>query len=177
MSQPVRISATIRDAWGIETSTVFSADADTSQEISALQSDVFALGLALDSITDGQITRLSCTIEMPIPIPASDMKTAPVAGSRVEQTGLLGFSATGSSKRYTAEIPALSNDPGVLVGDRIKLTPLYPVSEFVVTLFTTANLALTYTNEVYQPLIALTDAAVSTRKQRRQLQRSSFEVS
>src|ERR1039458_624808 len=113
---PVRISATIVDEWGIEASTALYATADDSQTLAGLDGEVSAFVTALDNSTDGVIKQARVTV---FPVLPTDIKAPAGAGSRVEQTGEIGFLATGSAKRYTAAIPALSNGATVLAADRI----------------------------------------------------------
>jgi len=174
--QPVVVSATIVDAWGIEASTAFYAQADDTQTVAALLVDAGNFYRALDATTDGYIKKVR--IEL-LPVLGTGgitgLATSPSGTSRVEQTGLLGFSATGSTKRYTAAIPALSDGATVLVGDRIVLTAIDPVG-VLIGLLTAAATVLKWCNEHNQQIAAFIDALVAFRKKRKQLQRSSFEV-
>lgn len=169
---PVRVSATIVDEWGIEASTAMYATANDAQTIAGLETEVNSWVSALDATTGGQIKQSRVTIFPTLP---TTIKATAVAGSRVEQTGELGFLATGSSKRYSAAIPALSNGATVLAVDRIVLTVSDPIP-LLILLLTTIGTVLSWANEHYQLLQKFVDAVVAYRKKRRQLQRSSFEV-
>lgn len=169
---PVRISATIVDEWGIEASTALYATADDTQTLAGLDGEVNAFVTALDNSTDGVIKQARVTIFPTLP---TSVKAAALAGSRVEQTGELGFLATGSSKRYSAAIPALSNGGTVLAADRIVLTVSDPIG-LLIRILTTLGTVLHWTNEHYQEIQKFLDALVAYRKKRKQLQRSSFEV-
>jgi len=169
---PVRISATIVDEWGIEASSVYYAQADDSKTIAAMVTEVDAFIVGLDGVTDGEIRAARVTI---LPALPGGIKTAAAAGSRVEQTGLLGFSATGTTKRYSAAIPALSNGNTVLSGDRIVLSGVDPVG-VLIAILTTVGTVLKWVNEHNQQIQDFIDALVAFRKKRKQLQRSSFEV-
>lgn len=169
---PVRVSATIVDEWGIEASTAMYATADDSQTLAGLDTEVNAWVTALDNATDGVIKQSRVTIFPALP---GGIKAAAAAGSRVEQTGELGFVATGSSKRYSASIPALSNGATVLAADRIVLTVADPIG-LLITILTTVGTVLHWCNEHYQQIQKFIDALVAYRKKRKQLQRSSFEV-
>lgn len=169
---PVRISATIVDEWGIEASTAFYAQADDSKTVAALGTEVHDFLVALDGTTDGALRRAEIVI---LPILPTAVKTAAAAGSRVEQTGLLGFSVTGANKRYSAAIPAISNGGTVLSGDRIVLTGADPVG-LLIAILTTIGTVLKWCNEHNQEIQNFIDALLSFRKKRKQLQRSSFEV-
>ena len=176
--QPVVVSATIVDAWGIEASAPFYAQADDAQTIAALLVEAGNFFRALDATTDGYIKKVRIEL-LPVlgtgPGDMTGLSTSPSGTSRVEQTGLLGFSATGSTKRYTAAIPALSDGATVLVGDRIVLTAIDPVG-VLIGLLTAAATVLKWCNEHNQQIVAFIDALVAFRKKRKQLQRSSFEV-
>jgi len=169
---PVRVSATIVDEWGIEASTAMYATADDTQTLAGLDTEVNAWVTALDNATDGVIKQSRVTIFPALP---GGIKAAAASGSRVEQTGELGFLAAGSSKRYSAAIPALSNGATVLAADRIVLTVSDPIG-ILIKLLTTVGTVLSWCNEHYQLIQKFVDALVAYRKKRKQLQRSSFEV-
>lgn len=169
---PVRVSATIVDEWGIEASTVFYAQADDSKTIADLGTEISSFLVGLDGVTDGELRAARITI---LPALPGGIKTAAATGSRVEQTGLLGFSVTGAAKRYSAAIPAISNGGTVLSGDRIVLTGVDPVG-VLIAILTTVGTVLKWVNEHNQQIQDFIDALVSFRKKRKQLQRSSFEV-
>lgn len=169
---PVRVSATIVDEWGIEASTAFYATADDTQTIAGLDTEVAAWVTALDGASDGVIKQARVTLFPALP---GGVKASAVAGSRVSQSGELGFLAAGSSKKYSASIPALSNDGTVLAADRIVLTVGDPVG-LLINLLTTVGTVLHWCNEHYQDIQKFVDAFVAIHKKRKQLQRSSFEV-
>lgn len=171
MSTSIQISARIRDALGTETSTLVYGQMDSTEDLASVQSLAQSILTALDGCTDGQITDAHVTL----PIVLTGMKTAATSISRVEQTGLLGFSATGSPKRFSLAIPAVAN--GIMNVDRIILTVGDPANILVTHLLNPAgNMTFNGCNAHNQTLTALVDASVSTRRYRRQLQRSSFEV-
>lgn len=170
--QPVVLSATIVDQWGIEASAPFYAQADDTKTIAALLTEADAFWTALDATTDGYIRRVRLELLPGVP---SGAKTAAATGSRVEQTGLLGFSASATNKRYSGAIPALSNGATVLAADRIVLTAIDPIG-LLVTILTTVGTVLKWCNEHNQQITNFLDALVAFRKKRKQLQRSSFEV-
>ena len=169
---PVRVSATIVDEWGIEASAPFYAQALDSQTIAALGVEVGNWATALDAVTAGYIKNIRLTLFPALP---GGVKTAAASGSRVEQTGLLGFLPTGTTKRYSAPVPAISNGATVMSGDRIVLTAIDPVG-LLIALLTTVGTVLRWCNEHNQQITQFIDAIVAFRKKRKQLQKSSFEV-
>lgn len=169
---PVRVSATLVDEWGISDSTAMFAQANDTQTIAAMDIELKNWLVALDAMSDGYIKDARLTLFPSLP---TSVKTAANSGSRVEQQGLLGFKATGSSKRYSAKVPALSNGGTVLSGDRIVLTAADPAANLIFIL-TTIGTVLNWCNEHYQQITDFVDALVAFHKKRKQLQRSSFEV-
>src|ERR1035437_2714728 len=165
MSTPIQISARIRDAWGTVANTLIYGQMDSTEELTsveALAQDVLG---ALDGCTDGVILDARITL----PVVLTGVKTAATAGSRVEQTGLLGFSATGSPRRFTLAIPSVRNDVTVMNADRIILTIGAPINLLVTHLLNPAgNMTFDGTNEHNQILIDLHDASVGYRKKRKQ---------
>jgi len=123
-------------------------------------------GFAADigALTDAGIERLSVTIsDVGFSTPATP------GGAAIEQTGMLNFNATGPvARRWALAIPAFSN--ARIIGDRINLTDVD--TEVVIAEFTNTN----YTNDHYQQITSLADAFLSFHRDRKQLQRSSFET-
>jgi|ERR1039458_2051270 hypothetical protein len=121
-------------------------------------------GFASDiaGVTDAAITRLSLSVEDPT-YSTANSGTAPI-----EQTGLLNFLTTGSTRRWSLAIPALKNSK--LIGDRINL------ADGAVTTLINDFTGGAFTNDHYQALTTFADALVSFRRDRKQLQRSSFET-
>ena len=97
------------------------------------------------------------------------------ARSRVEQTGVLNFNATGSDKRWGMGIPGLS--PNVMAEDRIDLGNSDVINLLqIMTGAINSGTGVAFTNSHNQPITDLADAFVSFHKTRKQLQRSSFET-
>ena len=120
-------------------------------------------GSGVQNISDGLVDRLSASI--------IDTAWVPTAvnsgGAPIEQTGVLNFNATGSPRRWGLAIPAYSNQR--LTGDRIDLGDADVA--LTIAVLTSGN----YTNDHYQTLTTFADALVSFRRDRKQLQRASFE--
>ena len=167
--QPIVVSATIVDSWGTEASAPVYALADDTKTLAAIVAEANSYFVALDGATDGFIRRVRLTIEPAVP---TGVKTAAVGtGAKVEQTGLLNFSASGTTKRYGFAIPAVSD--GALVADRLTLGS--GAIDTLTTLLLAVGTALEWANDHSQQILTLVDALVSFRKKRKQLQRSSLE--
>ena len=167
-----RFVAKIADEQAIEaltTSYVILDPTATQADITTLWQDWLT---DLDACTDGQIIASWYTVSPALP---GGLKSAPVTGSRVEQTGLLNFTATGSAQRYATAIPALSNGPTVVSGGKIVLTSGDPIPLFITLLLTGAAL-LQYTNDVQQSLVSLRDTLITFRLHNRQLAAASYET-
>jgi len=170
---PVRVSATISDEWGITASTDAYAQADDSQTVAVLVTSVNAFISALDAATSGQITASRVTI---LPALPGGVKTVPVAGSRVEQTGLLGFSSAGTNKKWSLNIPALSNATTVLSGDSMVVNVTTDPLGILIALLTTGVTLLKWANAHSQDIQAFIDALIGFHKKRKSLQRASRVV-
>ena len=169
------VSATVVDSWGTEASAPAYAFADSTQTLASIVTEAQAYVTALDGVTDGRITKMHIQIVPSLP---TGLKTGAVAtGAKVEQTGIVNFSTTGTSKRYGYAIPAVSD--AQLTGDRIDATVFGVAStgmDALLALLTGVYTALYWCNEHSQQIIAVRDAIVSFRKKRRQLGRSSLEA-
>jgi hypothetical protein len=170
----VRATLTIVDGLGTEASNAYYAEVDgAATTVADLLSTWGTLAQKVDAVVDGQIIRGEvCVIADPTTVTAPILKTTPAAGSRVEQTAVLNFSNTISSKRFGEAVPAVAD--ANISGGKINLTAGQPVP-LLVTFLTTASATLAWANSNQQTLVALVDAVLSFRKRRRQLSRSSFE--
>ena len=169
----IQLSATIRDAWGIEQSVQAYGLLDGTTTLDSLYLPFDKWITDLDAISAGQVTKGRLLIYPAMP---TGIKSSPDADSRVEQTGLFGFSVTGSDKRYTAAIPAIA--ASALIGDRIDLQSGagFTIWDDWGNQNGVGMFGLSFTNEYGQEIIICIDALVSFRKMRRQMRRSSFET-
>jgi hypothetical protein len=127
----------------------------------------------LDACIDGQITNVEVAMYPALP---EGIKSSPAAGSRVEQTGVLMFSATGDTHNSAMMIPSVSNSSTVTGGGKLVLTPGAPISEYVTLLTAGSTADLEWTNANSQALVALTSSLISFREYREQLGRRSRET-
>jgi hypothetical protein len=114
------------------------------------------------AVSDAGITRLSLSID-----DQEYSRSATPGGAPIEQIGLLNFAATGSARRWAQAIPAFSNSK--IVGSRINLSD--GAVSALIDDWTSGN----FTNDHSQEIVGFADALVSFRKERKQLQRASFE--
>lgn len=178
-TQAIRFSATVQDETGTTASAPSYALIDPAQTVTQMLADFATWALALDALTDGQIVKGRIEVAVDLTTAAytgatPPLKTAPVEGGRVEQTGVLNFSPASILRRYGQVIPAIA-DTLLGTGDRIDLTNA-AVGVFRDILKNTGGVTvLGYTNPAEQLLASFVDAVTSFRKRRRQLARSSFE--
>lgn len=168
----VRMEATIVDELGVQAETSVYALVDPTASFStivALQNSWLA---DLDACTDGQI--IGAELEV-LPALPGGLKTAPVALSRVEQTGMLAFSAAGDPHQWAAAIPALSNDPTVISAGKIVVTTGAPAQVLAALLAGGGTAQLAWTNAVNQALTAATSALISFRRYSHQMVQETYE--
>ena len=134
----------------------------------ALKAQWVVLGGTLDALSDAQILGGSVSIALK---PDEAWKDAPVAGSRVEQTGLFNFSNATSKYKFGVDIPAIENT--AIADGKINLT-FGDVTDFLGQMIS-AFTGGVFANTGQYPLVALIDALLSFRKRRQQLARSSGE--
>jgi hypothetical protein len=166
---PVVVSATLVDSWGTEASAPAYALADDTKTLAEVVTEANAYFAALDGASDAYIRRTK--IELIPALPGGIKTGASATGAKVEQTGLLGFTVDGTSKRYSLAIPAVSD--GVLVADRMTLGAGGIAT--LLAILTAVGTALKWANDHNQEINEFVDALVSFRKKRKQLQRSSIE--
>jgi len=167
MPEHTVMSYTVRDELGTEASTVAYISYDGALEtVDALIGEWLDYGALLDAATGGQIVGGRITIALS---PDGSWKSAPASGSRVEQTGLVNFSATGSSKRWGADIPALVNT-AIAAGKILTASgPVHALILAILAAFTNGN----FTTSTGGDIATFRDAAVTFRKHRRQLTKAT----
>jgi hypothetical protein len=156
-------SARLVDGNGRSRATQAYYEIDDSITLGTLLGHLSAWGADIKAVSDATLTQVSLSA-----IDKTFTVTPKTGGAPIEQTGLLNFIATGSTRRWALAIPAFSNSK--MVGDRIDLT------NGAVTTLLGDMTGGAFTNDHYQAITTFAGALVSFRKKRKQLQRSSFEV-
>lgn len=168
-TQHAQFSYSVEDELGTKANIVVYANADPTKTIANLAADWEALAALIDPVIGGQITGGSARLVL---VPSGAEKTAPAAGSRVEQTAVFDLTNTATPRLFGEAIASLKDS--LIVAGAINLADA-DVAALVAALYTaTANTQPT--NNSFQPLSGLHDAFVSFRKRRKQLTRSSYEV-
>ena len=163
------VSIQYLDALGVTVSSPVYVDIDDTKTVAAALADASTIAQAVDNITDAQITEVKLVIVGGMP---GAGKSAPVAGSEVERTGLFNFSQTGSPYKYGVDIPAMAE--AKIVNGKIDLTNS-DITNFV-TVLTTAGAVLTAVSTAIKTLVRLKDALLTFRKHRKAESKRSFEV-
>lgn len=128
---------------------------------------VQGLGVSLDTVTDGQITKIRVSLLIPLP---SGIKTAPVGGSDNEKTGLASLIASATPNAYGVDTPAIPNS--LLIGNQIDLGLSSAYLAWLVYLATPVT-TIVGTDRYGNALTAVAKHAVLTfRKHRRALRRA-----
>lgn len=123
------------------------------------------LGVAVDTITDGAITKIRISLLIPLP---GGIKATPTAGTDNEKTGLFTMSASGTPNAYGDDVPGIKNS--VLVGNAVDLTNA-GVAAFVAYITTVAT-GITPTDRYGNALVSARRANLTFRKHRRALRRA-----
>jgi len=130
-------------------------------DTSTLAQTVSGLGVwaaAMDGVTDGAFTQVWATIQPSLPGGLKAATGATWAASDITKTGIIDFSATGTSRRWGQAIPTLAQ--AVIVNHKIDVTNAAIVA--LVDLLT--NPTGFFTNDDNQSLEAALDALISFRQ-------------
>ena len=168
----IRMEATIIDEMDVQAETSVYALVDPTASFDTIITQFNAWLADLDACTDGQI--IGAELEV-LPALPGGLKTAPVALSRVEQTGFLAFDAAGDTHQWATPIPALSNSPTVTSGGRVVTTLGSPAQVLAALLAGGGTADLAWTNDASQPLTAATSALISFRRYPHQLEQVTYE--
>lgn len=167
--QKVRLSCTIQDELNTQAALQSYALWDDGTTIAAAIIATAAWASAVNGVTDGKVTKSSFHFLLPGVVDV----TKPVAGARVEQTGVINFRPlpADSPHRFGIAIPAISNS--VITAGKIVLGS--GNVQTLTNLLLAAVAGGNYSNTSFQVLKTVADALISFRERRKQLQRSSFE--
>jgi hypothetical protein len=137
--------------------------------VSSLVSSLSTWSTTVDACIDAAITDVSARLVPPLPAGLKAPTGATWESSRVEQTGVINFSAAGSSHRYGQALPSISN--GAISSGKINLTNTAIQSLIALC----SNPANNFTNAESQALGGAIDALLSFRK-RADLRKTSYET-
>lgn len=169
-TQYALFSYSVVDELGTKANITIPAMIDpTSGTPSALSTQWTALGALIDAVTGVELLSGSVSI---VKVRDAGWKSAPDAGSRVEQTGLFNFLNASSKYKFGVDNPGLADDKIAATG-KIDLGDTDIAN--LITALTSSFTGGIFANTSLYPLVALADALLSFRKRRKQLARSSFE--
>lgn len=167
-TQQAKISMTVQDEIGVKASVTTYLLIDPAITVTQLQGLWNSQAALLDPVIDGAILHGDASIVMT----PTGLKTTPVAGARVEQTGLFTFGNTANPRSFGEDIASWAS--GKIVGGKIPLTDS-AVAAFLAP-FTTPVTLSEYTTNYFAVLSALRSAAVTFRKHRRAERTLTFEL-
>jgi len=165
----LRFSATVQDETGLKANVNSHLFIDSAQTVAATDTAFSAWISALDAITGGQVVRGQWTISPALP---GGIKSAPVAGSEVQEVATFDFTQTGVPYHYGSVVPAFlesletsTHKPDLTAG---------AVAAWITLLTTAPVLGGSYTGMGNDALAALSYAFLATRKHRRGERAVSF---
>jgi hypothetical protein len=168
MAQPLVLSYQITDALGVTATHLAYINAPTTVTLANLQTFANDYTPLLDAVTDGEIT----FIEVRVPLTITGAKSAPVAGSEVERTGLFNFEQAGTRYKFGEDVPSIA--AALITNGRIDLSNA-AITNWVSFLEAT-TLGITFVSKFANALIALLDAVITFRKRRKLENKRSYEV-
>lgn len=133
--------------------------------LAALVTAVQGFGVTLDTVTDGQITKIRACILVPLP---AGIKAAPIAGSDNEKTGLLTMSALTTRNKYGVDLPAIPNSQ--LTGNQINQAA--PSMAAFITALEASGGTIQHTDRYSNALTNVFRGLLTFRKHRRALRRA-----
>lgn len=175
MPDPTILSYTIQDSEGVKAvSNYYTAYDGATLSLNGANSNWAALGGLIDAITDGVI--IGGGIKIPLQ-PSGGWKTSPTNPTQVANGGM--FDMNQANIKYVQEvlIPAFATSK--ITSGRINLADT-DVAAFIAAITSGAGLypldPMFVNSKYLNALESLRDAFLNTRKHRRQLVKSSFEV-
>lgn len=139
--------------------------ADT-EELGTLLSALDAVAALVQAVCDGQVLKGFCALTVPL-----TTTTSPVAGSRIESTGLIRtLTIDGFTRNYGVDIPALKSSTLLAGTKKIDMTNA-AIAALTARLLDT-ELATVFTNPTGNPFDEIPSGRQTFRKHRRQANRA-----
>lgn len=129
---------------------------DATATLASLAAWVSGLGVSLDTVTDGKVTKIRLSILIPLP---GGIKASANANSINERTGLITFSASGTPNAYGVDVPALL--PSLFSADTIPDAGAIAAFEAYLT---TVSGTIVATDRYGDPLVARKSARKTFRE-------------
>lgn len=167
MAIPLVLSYTIEDELFVKTTHTVFIDAPGTITLAGLQTFVNLYTPLLDAIIGGVIL----DIRIHVPQVIAGAKSGPVAGSRVEQTGLLSYAQASSNYNAPIDVPSLLDT--TIVNSRIDLNNADIIAYYQFQ--EAAHGGIQTASKFGNFLVDLLTATITFRKRRRQLDRVSKE--
>lgn len=123
------------------------------------------LGVAVDLVVDGQITKIRVSLLIPLP---GGIKTTPNAGSDNEKTGLITWDVVGSVNAYGVDLAGIQNSR--LTGNQVNLSDTDVAA--LNTYLSTVTTGIVGTDRYDNALSAPRRGSLTFRKHRRALRRA-----
>ena len=168
----VKLEAQILDELNCQAPAVQYALVDPSATFSDVLSTVNTWLAGVDACTDGQILSVRLDVQPALP---DGLKSAAVAGSRVEQVGLLEYVATGTTHVQSYPVPALSNGATVIAAGAVVTTSGSPAANLVALVAGGGTASMEWTTPWQQAISAFHAALISFRSGGSQLARDTYE--
>ncbi len=155
-------SITVLDADGNRKSVPIYFSYDSAATLSAILAYCAVTLADLDLILDGQIVKQTVTLE--IALPSSGIKTAPVAGSNVQESGLITYLTDAPIKRsFGQDLPAFKQ--GKFTGKVINLADT-DVAAWTARMTATGTTLLATNQDFLAHLVSAPKGLKTFRKQR-----------
>lgn len=156
----------IVDAVGVTTSMdVPFTYSDTTTTLAQIITWLSGLGLAIDVVIEGKITKIRFILSVPLP---GGLKAAAVAKSDVEETGLIQMDAASTAYNYGMDIPSF--DQTKFVGAAIDLADVSVAA--LLSYLTTPTNGIVASDRYSNALTVALRGNKTFRKKRRALRRA-----
>jgi hypothetical protein len=157
----VVIGLQITDELGVRANSEFYVQTSEGATIANVVADAQDLATAFDGTIDGKVTGIT----IGIPLVPNSVKSAPAAGSRVEQTAVVNFTNADNSRKWAATFPSIKN--AAISGGKLNMT--YAALKAVIDLVQAAATSGTWANFAWSTLVGVADGFLAFRKHRRQV--------
>lgn len=155
---PLQFEGTIVDGQSIPGQVVAYVTLPEDSTLLNLQAAMGVWAQAVDACVDGAFTQVVASLVPGLPGGLKGATGATWASSRIAQTGIITFSASGTTRRYGQALPSLSNSTIAMNTLDITNTAIQALIDLMV------NPTVPFANSSNESLVAALDALLSFRQ-------------
>jgi len=173
-TRAVNMSVSLTDAWGLTSQALAYAVVDDTHTVASLILDLNAFVTNVDGASDAVPQRAHLSLVPALPGGVKTQVPTAYIPARVTEVGEISFSVSGSARKYTFVLPAVSNATTVKNGKNL-ITLSGALATFIATALGAGSAITSYASADARALSAYRNAFIGDRSKRKQQKAATNE--